>query len=642
MKPPTSLQRFRQYQLQTQLIWICFCFSLNLLLLPAPSESSYVIFEDIGAMASSVNYINVKTTINLTSLLDQHTKYVAALKYINTTIKPLMTPQDLASGKFYYESNIKWLYNSTYHQMLKVINLHMTEAQELKNRILGLQLILPQPPPDDDRSIQKRFTDFTPQPGTDSHRKPRAFLPFVGVALGIYGTYMGWHNHQQIEYLLAEQKKIIEVQQQHTQQIHALGRNIDALTHYLAIQTALNPGLLDARLNRIESQIDRRIDIATHAIQQAQIRRLSVDLLLPAQVNALFAKLQKTAKDQNCALLLEHPSDLFQIEVSYFSYQGDVQLLLHVPMVSPDSTLRLFKLHPFPLPINSKYGPLLIPQVDNSVLGVTVGSQRHSVEKSAVDLMACFTVNRIYICAESGVLRQDFTDTCLGALYQQNLTAAKITCPLKVHPAEEMIKQLRNNWFAVYSPIAMTVPIDCRNGTSREMMTPAGISSFHLSEGCTASFKKHLVTSDYSINAPSDFIHYEWKWDATDDLADGLDPVTLKKQLQTMAEHGIHYPTLDAVQEMHIQSSYSPGWWAHIVHFTGTTTLLLLFLMLITFLIQRFRARQNQQPITRMSPLEEAIALESMVTHHGHNCPMPIPSARNQPKPSCASFPDEI
>ena len=641
MKPPTSRQLLRRYQLQTQLISVLIFFSLNLMFGPQSTDSSYVIFEDIGAMANSVNYINVKITVNLSSILDQHDHYVKALTELEASIEPIYTRQDDDTGKYYYEQNIKWLYNITYHQTLKVLNLHLKEAQEIKNKIIGLQQILPQAPPEEDHHIHKRTASFLPTDQSNAkYRGKRAVLPFIGVALGIYGTYMGWHNQQQIEYLLSERNKIIEVQQLHTTQILELGRNIDALTQYLSIQTALNPGLLDARLNRLERQIYQRVEASVHAIQQAQVRRLAIDLIPASQLTKLFAKLQKTAATQGCVLLLEHPSDLFQIEVSYFNDHGNVQLLLHVPMVSPDSTLRLFKLHPFPLPINSKAGPLLIPEVENNVLGITVGSQRHSVQLSAVDLLACFTVNRIYICDDSGVLRQDFTDTCLGSLYQQNLAAAKRICPLRVHPAEEMVKQLRNNWFAIYSPSALTVPVECRNGTSREMMTPAGISSFHLSEGCTATFKEHLVTSDYSVKAPTDFIHYEWKWDSTESLTDGLDPKTLTPQLETLASHGIHYPTLDAVQEMHIQANYSPGWWAHIVHFTGTSTLLLLFLMLVTFLIQRFRAHRHRQPqIVFPTPLEEAIAMESMVTHH--YCEGPKPTARHKVKPSCASFPDD-
>ena len=50
-------------------------------------------------------------------------------------------------------------------------------------------------------------------------------------------------------------------------------------------------------------------------------------------------------------LLVSQPSDLLQLELSYF-YNGDmVTLLLHAPTVLIGSLLRLVKLHPFPLPV---------------------------------------------------------------------------------------------------------------------------------------------------------------------------------------------------------------------------------------------------------------------------------------------------
>ena len=175
-----------------------------------------------------------------------------------------------------------------------------------------------------------------------------------------------------------------------------------------------------------------------------------------------------------------------------------------------------------------------------------------------------------------------------------------------------MVRQLKNNWFAVFIPKQLTVPIQCRNGTSKELMMPSGVSSFHLSEGCTASFTDHLVTSDFSVQTPSDFIHYEWKWDSTDLMADGLDKLTLFPELKTLAEHGIHYPTLDAIQELYIQKQYSPGWWAHLVHFIGLGTLTIIIIAAFILLGIRFRERlislrRLRQLDVPTSPLDDAI-----------------------------------
>jgi hypothetical protein len=619
-------------------------FTLDMLIITPSVNSSYVIFEDIGQMATSLNYALVKVTVNLTSITDQVNAYKVALKDLNATITPLLNDSsDGLTGKFYYEKNIRWLYNTTYHQTLKVILLHLYEAETIQSKIKSLQQILPQPMESDDHQIRER-------------RSPIALGAlgiFGGIALGIYGTYMGYHHEKQIKYLLSENNlqkqlnaKFIEVTQLHTKQITEITRNLDAISKFLSIQTALNPGLLDSRLNRLERQMYDRLDISTHAIQQAQQHRLAIDLLPSHQLQQLFEKLQKLALANNCQLLLEHPSDLFQIEVSYFSHKGNVHLLLHVPMVTPESTLRLFKLHPFPLPLyKNSEGPLLMPEVNNNVLGISTGSQRYSVQLSAIELLGCHQIAKIYLCEKSGVLKKKFQASCLGALYNQDLDAAKNLCTLRILTAQEMVRQLKNNWFAVFLPKQITVPLQCRNGTSRELMMPSGISSFHLSEGCTASFQEHLVTSDFSVQTPSDFIHYEWKWGSFDLIKDGLDQLTLLPELKTLADNGINYPTLDAVQEMYIQKRYTPGWWAHFVHFVGIATLALIIFTAMILLIVRFRHRLRRHPVTSptpTSPLDEAIheiELKSMAEQY-----QSLRRQRNERErlhPTVATFPDD-
>jgi hypothetical protein len=74
-------------------------------------------------------------------------------------------------------------------------------------------------------------------------------------------------------------------------------------------------------------------------LQAAHLRRLSVDLLDSKQLHNIFDTAAKQANAHNYQLMLEHPSDLFQIETSYVHNGQDVHLILHIPMEPPDSIL---------------------------------------------------------------------------------------------------------------------------------------------------------------------------------------------------------------------------------------------------------------------------------------------------------------
>jgi len=44
----------------------------------------------------------------------------------------------------------------------------------------------------------------------------------------------------------------------------------------------------------------------------------------------------------------------------------------------------------------------------------------------AVDLLGCHGVNQVYLCEQSGVLKRNLNDTCLGSLYMQDLQGTKL------------------------------------------------------------------------------------------------------------------------------------------------------------------------------------------------------------------------
>ena len=610
---------------QVALSFLLYSFLLGLLDQGQPANGNFVIFENVGVMASSLSYLHGQITLNLSSIEDHLDSYIRMLDRLNTSIIPTMERDDV---KPYYaggvEKQLAYLHRRNTANTYEIIKLHIKEAEEIRQQLVTLRHILPFPSDADEavkhfrrgRDTTSKNETFSPTDypllketikATGGTRNAR-FLTPLALPFGIFGTFMGLYNKQQIDHLRRElqttqagMNKLVEVTKLHTQHIAALERALYQLTGILHMSIVQNPGLLEARLNRVENQIQRRIQIATHVLQAAQLQRLSIDFLTQNQVQTLFAQLLNRAEKYGCKLLLEHHSDLFQVEVSYFFDGRDVHLLLHVPMVTPDSMLRLLKLHSFPLPIASGTH-YLIPSSENDILAITAGSERYSTQISSSDLLGCHMINKVYLCESHGVLRRTYGDTCLGALYHQNVTAVKKLCTLQIHHSEEVIRQLLNNWFAVFSPVQLTIPVECKNGTSKELMIAKGINKFHLSQGCTAQFANHIVTSDYSIREPADFIEYEWKWTQLSDLLpDDLGSTPMQSHMELFSKYGLATPTLEDLQLLRLQEDYTPGWWAHFVHFVGNATLVITLIVVISIVGYRFykhrQFKQNQQQV---------------------------------------------
>jgi hypothetical protein len=371
----------------------------------------------------------------------------------------------------------------------------------------------------------------------------------VGLGLGALGTFMGLFNTFQIYNLEKElqqtreaHNRLVEVVNGHEQQLQQLDQQMDILTTSISFMQQNDLTLLLMGFLNVEQEIHGRLEKATHVTQVAQSHRLAVDFLPAEQLPDLFSKLQKQAQAMDHKLIITQPSDLFQLELSYFYDGARLQMLLHVPTVPKDSILRLLKLHPFPLPLNKNYS--IIPMVQNDLLAISAGFNRYSAQLSSVDLLGCHAINNIYLCERHGVLGKQLNDSCLGVLYLQNFQLAQELCPLHIRPAGEVVRQLLDNWFLIFSPEPQTAYVSCRNGTENEAYIKSGITRTFLSPGCKMNLNRHLLQADFSLSLPEDIVNFQWDWDVSDIIPD------LEDDMQYLYQTGVTDPTLQDLVEV--------------------------------------------------------------------------------------------
>ena len=122
-------------------------------------------------------------------------------------------------------------------------------------------------------------------------------------------------------------------------------------------------------------------------------------LLSGSQLHKLYSELTKRADTLQANLLLENPSNLFQIEVSYI-YDGeetnDVTLILHVPMAQKRAILCLFRFLPFPLPFSDTH--FLVPQPHHNLFAISSNESRLSIDLTEANLEGCNKVSNVHLC----------------------------------------------------------------------------------------------------------------------------------------------------------------------------------------------------------------------------------------------------
>ena len=104
---------------------------------------------------------------------------------------------------------------------------------------------------------------------------------------------------------------------------------------------------------------------------------LCVDFLNVDQLHDLHARCLATANQHNSKLIVEYPSDFFQVKLSYVYTKDEVKLVLHIPTVPTDTLLWLMRYWWFPIPLcQDDLSTGIIPRLDCNVLTISNGKEK--------------------------------------------------------------------------------------------------------------------------------------------------------------------------------------------------------------------------------------------------------------------------
>lgn len=529
---------------------------------------------------------------------------------------------------------IERLYVEDVSKTQQVILHHTIKSNTLLRDLDALKAILPKPTPSDSYTVSdqptKKPTQPTYTPTTSHNNRQHAYQQpifsssrvqpeaavfnkiffnkdqyfirsrtprFASLLMGSIGTVFGLYNTHRMNQLsndLAHVKdsinQMVEVIDDHEVRMQGLNSTLHGLVNYIYVSRAYNPIHLSHRCHQIEQEILESINRVIHAVQTAQFHRLAVDVLKADQIQRLFKKLKGVAKRLNNKLLVEKPSDLYQLEVSYVSDGQDIHLLLHVPTVPAEGLLDLYQLHPFPLPLNGNHS--LIPVVENNVLALTSDYRKYHTQLSTTTLMGCQKVCSVYICERHGVLIKNLNQTCVGSLYLQDYEAAQRLCSIMVAPTQEIVFQLLGNWFLIFSPEVFTADVHCANSTRSRFFIPEGVSKHHLSPGCHSDFRKHVLFSNNAVRLESDILHFEWQWESK--FFENNNPADLIDSLVDFQNSGNSAPTLNDLTHMKVKRKSGFNYLFHIIGFILSTFATAIVAVIIIFLIFRYRTQVMQ------------------------------------------------
>ncbi len=144
-------------------------------------------------------------------------------------------------------------------------------------------------------------------------------------------------------------------------------------------------------------------------------QHFAIVYLNPAKLLTLFHQLSSKAEEAGCDLLIQYHSDLFQLETSFLFDCQDGHVLIHVPMVPKGMLLRLFQLHPFPLPMFATHHLMIDAQDD--ILAILSSETGYNIQLSSTYLLSCHQKNQVFMCDSFGVMSKQFKHMPVSLVY---------------------------------------------------------------------------------------------------------------------------------------------------------------------------------------------------------------------------------
>jgi hypothetical protein len=513
-------------------------------------DDHYLVFDQVGLMASTTTYMHVMLPLNFSSVMEQ-------IHAVNYSLNQQFTVTNLYKEHGYYQKQ------TLEHQTRTNIAALTRRLNIAKAKLETLNLILPKVQQKQHRFQRDTSTEF-PLP---TEQTPDNFLHIdhphltrhkrwlLSLLQGVVGTFMGLYTNYQlktisnrVQNMEITQNLLIHLTRQHSWQLERLVNVTGTLRNQLIHYTTINPQIIYIEFDEVVTQVEERVTRLVNVVQQLQHRRLAVDWLTQPQLEALHKTIIAYTDEHNYALLTTHPSDYFQLELSYLRNEDGVLALLHIPCTTTPDLMTIMRYIPFPIPLDSptRHSPYSVDQAFNVNHNLLSHSLNSTISKNEAlyliaeadliaidgdsrfrlltqsDFAACIQRNHIYLCDKQQILGTDLPTTCLGSLYQKDPTGVRNNCRFERRPLREEVFQMDVNEFLVFSPSPYVSRVHCNNGTS---FTADFGQTTRLSvpNGCSIELKSHVLRVEDSIQVPLPASITSWRWDPLSLPADLLD-----------------------------------------------------------------------------------------------------------------------
>ena len=487
-----------------------------------PVYDNQILFRERGVVVNRATFLHVRFMVNMSDVLDAIDQVIVKLTSIieieqktsGQSIKSFLNGDpDFGGGTAFSDTNE--LFRNRALDGVAICTLLLDMFQHHASRLRGILEVTP--------------GNYTIHQDKMAHKISKRALGAIlgGVALGISlrNVYKIHIIETELANFSSKYNQLIDGITLLNKKHMSVAADVLLLKKLLLLLGHRNYHKIITMVMVLTDRLKDSIDNVHSIISAGQQRRISSRLVYGSDLKDLFKIAQTKAEENDCKMIIEFPSDIYELESTY-GYEEDGKVFaiyLHIPFIRRDNELKLREYVPFPLKQSLGMNATIMPKVGNDKYLATYPIRIDSAPKGTTaphkyrvfgsnELDSCFRLRRTYICGGRNTLRTDIENSCLGSLWQRDSQAIQDNCGVDVKVKREFVAKLSVNEWMVMVPESFSTVIYCGKNYQKNVRIETQ-SRIKLPEDCQLSLKTFDLTTDVNIEVDFRTSVHTWKFD---------------------------------------------------------------------------------------------------------------------------------
>ena len=385
------------------------------------------------------------------------------------------------------------------------------------------------------RGIDATFYDpqqlhpYSPPSGSPPPRTKRFVGAIIAALLGSIGvsSIFGLIDHHQIEQLraalhttVARQNMLIHAVEENSKhiatnrvaisQLAGLVEKIATITQALQWKQAgqFVYMLLETELARLNNALDQYTNIIASATQH----RMHYSVLTKQGAKMALEEVKKLAKTKGLVPVMNSPQQFSQMTTSYMLTDNGIDLFIHVPLTSEETTFQLYKYNSLPIMLGDKVYARIRPPNEILAVGVEENNGRpRYLEMTSYDLDLCQTLGEVYICRNQQIFNRPSQTTCLFSLFVGAHADAVDQCELELESKKyDQVVAISSDEFLYYGANPSSFVFECQNNSVVRGYQLSSFTKIKIPPFCRAKTRSFVLNRENDLYQRHQPLQWQW------------------------------------------------------------------------------------------------------------------------------------